>query len=176
MSRKFEIFWLLIWAKWHELSFRNARYLPFWRAFLISTCLPLERLVVKFMILNALFCCGTSNQATGFRNIRQHAWHMKSFIYNMMKQNKKFCTFLNALFIFQCFPWFQWKHWHNFDFSNADKGFEVFINDHFVFDHNDGQFKTTVKVKVSLWLCTLCIGWLCKPGYVIMKYKRLKGR
>ena len=36
---------------------------------------------------------------------------------------------------------------HNF--SNADEGFEVFINDHFVFDDNDGQYKTTVKVKVS---------------------------
>ena len=33
--------------------------------------------------------------------------------------------------------------------KNAAKGFEVFINDHFVFDDNDGQYKTTVKVKVS---------------------------
>ena len=38
------------------------------------------------------------------------------------------------------------------NFSNAAKGFEVFINDHFVFDDNDGQYKTTVKVKVSYFV------------------------
>ena len=61
-----------------------------------------------------------------------------SYVLNFKKKNFNFYAWFHR---------FRKKPSHNF--SNADGGFEVFINDHFVFDDNDGQYKTTVKVKVS---------------------------